>query len=380
MVEELRDVLRTASERGTHAGGEEVLRRSLDELGTAPRRRVAVAARLVAAATVVVVGVVGGTLLYGRAKLGDIDRVPLRGELLGSAAASAPMNVLVIGSDTRAGLDRTDEGRFGSADEVGSERADTIMVVHLDPDRGEAALLSLPRDLFVPIDGGRSQRINSALAGGPGSMVRTVQALLGIELDHYVQVDFAGFRRMVDALGGVTVRFDAPVRDRVSGLDVRAAGCRDLDGAAALALVRSRHLQVLEHGRWRSDPTGDLGRIARQQDFLLAALGDAATTRNPLTVARLLDAAADHVTIDDGLSSRELVELGRDIASIDAAHVRSVGLPTTPARVNGGAVLTAEPGALSSAGAALTTAARSASPAATAGVAGNSTGDRSCRR
>jgi LCP family protein required for cell wall assembly len=259
-------------------------------------------------------------------------------------------------------LSTADARRFGTTAEVGSARADTIMVLRIDPAAGQLSVLSLPRDLWLPIDGGPSQRINTALGDGPDALVRTVQDALGIQLDHYVQVDFDGFRRVVDAVGGVTVPFDTPVRDRVTGLRIDQPGCRQLDGDQALAFVRSRHLQALIDGRWLSDPRGDLGRIERQQQFLLSALAHAAEARNPLTVAELLDAAADHVSIDDGLSSGDLVALGRRVASVGAG-VRPVVLPTEPTRVNGVAVLTASESDLRAAGVAVQTQPAPATPA-----------------
>ena len=354
MVDELRDALEQASMRGDAAGAEEVLRRAEAELRPRGRRTVRVVIGLSTAAAVLVAAVVGGGLLYGKTKLDDIERVDLATQLLGSATPTEPMNVLLVGSDTRAGLSPDDAGSFGSTSDVGGARADTVMVLHLDPAAGTAVVLSLPRDLWVPIDGGPEQRINTALAEGPGALVRTVQAALGIELDHYVQVDFDGFRRIVEAMGGVPVHFPAPARDRVTGLDVRTAGCRELDGEEALALVRSRHYQEFVDGRWRNDPTGDLGRISRQQAFLVAVLGDAATTRNPLTVARLLDVAADDISIDAGLSTDDLVGLGQKLRDLAPGKLRFLDVPVRNRTIGAAAVLESSPAALHAAGEALT--------------------------
>ncbi|MCU1484758.1 MAG: cell envelope-related transcriptional attenuator [Actinomycetia bacterium] len=353
MVDELRDALEAASARGNPAGGEEVLRRAEAEVGPRGRRTIRVVIGLTTAAAVLAAALVGGGVLYGRAKLDDIDRVDLATELAGAATPSEPMNVLVVGSDSRASLAGGDEPTFGSADDVGGARADAIMVVRLDAAAGKAVVLSVPRDLWVPVDGGANQRINTALAGGPDALVRTVQDVLGIRLDHYVQFDFDGFRRVVDAVGGVQVRFTTPVRDRVSGLDVRTAGCQTLDGDEGLALVRSRHVQYQVDGEWRTDPTGDLSRIERQQVFLVAALAHAAEARNPVTLLHLLDAAADHLTIDAGLSTDDLLGLGRDLGGIGGGDMTSVRLPVRNTRIGDAAVLVADPADLLAAGALL---------------------------
>ncbi|MCU1377564.1 MAG: putative LytR family regulatory protein [Acidimicrobiales bacterium] len=354
-MDDLRSVLEAMAERGRPAGAEVVVGRAEAEVHRPRgRRALRVAIALSAAAAVLVAALVGGGLLYARTKLDDIERLDLGPVLAGSATPAEPMTVLLVGSDTRAGLSTADARRFGTTAEVGSARADTIMVLRIDPAAGRLSVLSLPRDLWLPIDGGPSQRINTALGDGPDALVRTVQDALGIQLDHYVQVDFDGFRQVVDAVGGVTVPFDTPVRDRVTGLRIDQPGCRELDGDQALAFVRSRHLQALIDGRWLTDPRGDLGRIERQQQFVLSALAHAAGARNPLTVADLLDAAADHVSIDDGLSSGDLVALGRRVASVGAG-VRPVVLPTEPTRVNGAAVLTASESDLRAAGVAVQT-------------------------
>lgn len=353
MVEQLRQSLEAAAERGTHRGAEEVLRRAEADVRARRRRPLRLAVAGVAAALVLTVAAVGGSFLYARTKLDDVERVEMQAALAGAATTAEPRTVLVVGSDSRAGLEGEDTARFGSIEDVRGARADVVLVLRIDPDAGTAAALSLPRDLLVPIDGGDPQRINTALAAGPDALARTVQLVLGIDLDHYVEVDFEGFRRIIDAVGGVSLRFDEPMRDRGSGFSVDAAGCRELDGEEALALVRSRNLQAEIDGRWRSDPTGDLGRIRRQQQLLLAMVGHATAARNPLTLNRLLDAVSDHVTVDDGLSTDDLLRLARQLGRVDAAGVRFVPIATTAMSWNGAAVLRSTPDDLTAAGAAL---------------------------
>src|SRR5688572_18449237 len=179
------------------------------------------------------------------------------------------MNVLLVGSDSRKNISKAEAKAFGSSKQVGGERSDTIIVLHVDPEAEKAAMLSIPRDLFVPIAGtNRSNKINSAFDGGPARLIATIRNALGIEIDHYVQVDFNGFRGIVNAVDGVKMYFSAPARDRYTGLNVSKAGCIELDGERALQFVRSRHYQHYESGRWRLDGSGDIGRVNRQQDFL----------------------------------------------------------------------------------------------------------------
>jgi len=142
-------------------------------------------------------------------------------------------------------------------------RSDTIMVVRLDPATERAALLSLPRDLYLPISGTRgSARINSAIQGGPARLVATITDALDIPIHHYLEVDFQGFRDLVDAVDGVPVYFPDPVRDRRSQLNIPDAGCVTLDPVQALAYARSRAFEVRRDGHWEVDGSGDLGRIS----------------------------------------------------------------------------------------------------------------------
>lgn len=350
METDLRSALERLAERGLARGADEVVAAAVAEVDGArlvplgdgrPVRRTRIVRRLVTAAASLVAAVAlvaGAALVYVEQRLDDIPTVDLHGDLAGAGGGPGePMSVLVVGSDRRPGLDGV--------------RADVLMVLRIEPSAGRAAVLSLPRDLWVPIAGtGREQRVNTALAEGPDVLVQTVQDVLGVALDHYVEVDFEGFERLVDVVGGVEVPFDAPTRDRLSGLAVDA-GCVRLDGAQALALVRSRHVQRLVGGRWVADPTGDLGRIARQQAFLVRAAAEVGGTSNPFTLHRLVDVAGDHLRVDSGLDGSDLLALGRRLRSIDPADVATLTVPAVPAGRNGAAVLTADPADLADAGA-----------------------------
>ena len=127
---------------------------------------------------------------------------------LHKSVAGRPFNLLVVGSDSREGLDDADGGRYG---DVGGQRNDTTLVVRVEPSRKRISMLSIPRDLVVPIAGGAENRINAALTGGPGELVKTIEQNFGVPIHHYVLIDFDGFRAIVDALGGIDVRFPYPV-------------------------------------------------------------------------------------------------------------------------------------------------------------------------
>ncbi|HEV7885928.1 MAG TPA: LCP family protein [Acidimicrobiales bacterium] len=283
--------------------------------------------------------------LYIRHQTDRIGRIGLSCDVLrrcGDDKAGDPMNVLLVGSDNRSDLSKAEQKRFGSAAAVGGQRSDTMLVLHIDPKAEKASILSIPRDLYVPIAGTTSQaRINSAFDKGPERLIQTIRNALGIEIDHYAEVDFAGFQKIVNVIGPVNVYFPAPARDDLSGLHQKTAGCIPLYGDSALSYVRSRHFELLENGRWKADPTGDLGRIQRQQDFVRRLMKRAISrgARNPIKLNQLIGAAADTVTLDKAFSTKDIVNVGKRFKSLEPDKVEMLTLPTTPASIGGAAVL-----------------------------------------
>lgn len=280
-------------------------------------------------------------------KLDQITYVDV--ELSAAPPPGEPRNLLIVGSDSRDSLvDADDPGVDTSAfvgdGSVGSgQRSDTIIVVRVDPQATTVDVLSIPRDLWLPIaDTGGSQRINTAYAGGPQRLVDTIEEHFDLPVHHYVEVDFIGFADLVSAIGGVPMWFDTPVRDARSGLNVPTAGCHRLDAQAALAYARSRAFQYQdEDGRWRTDGTGDLGRITRQQVFLRRAadqVGGLGIT-DALTLNRLLDVGVNNVTLSTGFGLSQLRDLAQRFASFDSDAMRTHALPTYSFRTSGGALV-----------------------------------------
>lgn len=239
--------------------------------------------------------------------------------------ADAPVNFLIVGTDSALGVDADDpvlHGRY--VDPKGRSRADAIMLVRLDPASGSGWVLSIPRDLWVEIPRGQENRINSALwIGGAPLLVETVTETFQIEVNHYVQVDFAGFQSLVDALGGVPVWFPRPARDEGARLDIPTAGCHVLNGRQALQYVRGRHYTELVRGEWRVTGGSDLHRIERQQDFVVLILNRAVKrgVRNPGIMAELLESVIDMVALDQDLTVAELLELGSAFKDFDPSEL-----------------------------------------------------------
>jgi LCP family protein required for cell wall assembly len=265
---------------------------------------------------------------YVYRKYERLPRVELSGVLDEASDSGGPENYLVVGIESAEGLDPDDPVRIGRA---GAGKSDTIMILRIDPRERGAKLLSLPRDLWVPIAGtGHSRKINAAVEiGGAPLLIRTIDGNFGIDIHHYVQVDFAAFRELVEAIDGVPIYFPYPARDRKTGLNIRPTGCVTLGPVQALAFVRSRTYEQLIDGEWEVDlGLPDIGRIGRQQAFIRKALSRASErgARNPGTLDRLIDVGLAGITVDQELTAGDLFDLGRRFRSFDPDNLETYSL------------------------------------------------------
>ena len=277
---------------------------------------------------------------YAEFRLGQIHRVSVA-SLQGKGAGGA-QTILVVGSDSRSGNRGADATHFGSAAAVAGQRSDTIILVRLDSRTRTAALMSVPRDLWVTIPGtSTKQRINTTFDRSPDLLVRAVQDTLGIPIDHFVEVDFQSFRQVVDAVGGVKVYFPTPARDTYSGLNITTPGCYGMSGDMALSFVRARHYQYALRGRWVSEPESDLARIRRQQLFIRKVLTSVKAT-GPLDlprIDRIVGGVAKNLTVDTRFSQTNMLGLARTFRGLTPDQMPSITLPTTPAVISGNDVL-----------------------------------------
>ncbi len=245
------------------------------------------------------------------------------------------VNVLAVGTDSREGLSEAELQAIGT-EEVYGERADTIILIHLSPQRPEAVMVSFPRDLKVQIPGHGTNKLNAALSyGGPDLLVETIEDYSGIHIDHYVQVNINGFLELVEVAGGVHLCLEKPLVDPYAGANL-PKGCRSLRGPDAAAYVRARH----------TPPGGDLGRIERQQRFLRAAMEkviSAGTFVNPVRMKRLIDAAANAVVTDNGFGASEMARLAWSLRSLEPEEVDMRTLPGKERRQDGVYYFIADP-------------------------------------
>ena len=312
------------------------------------QRRLRVAVGSVALAPMVVVG---GVAVFLRGQANELERIEVTG--LAPAASlppispdptpsgpvedvpplATPLNILV------AGVDRRPPG-----DEVQGSRADTIAVVRIDPDEQRVSVLSVPRNLWVTTPDGTTGRINAFT--DDGGLVEVVSSVLGIDINHYVEVDFAGFETLIDLAGGVSVPFDTALRDESTGFTA-VVGCNSLSGADALGYVRSRRMQALDPatGEWTQDPSSDLGRIARQQDLMQRVLTTVLShDYSTADKARLLTNVVEDITVDTGLDLTGLQAIFNAAALIGADNFQTYDLNSTLSEeiIEGNAVLVAD--------------------------------------
>ena len=229
-----------------------------------------------------------------------LTRVEALGNYEGRPSNTPGSNWLIVGTDSREGLSQEERDRLATGDADGA-RTDTIMLVHV-PLTGKPILVSIPRDLYVPVPGMGSHKINAAFNnGGPELLVQTVEQLSGVRIDHYAEIGFGGFDRLVDSVGGVKMCIDQSIRDPKAGLNLKK-GCQKLDGAQALGLVRTRAL-----------PNSDLDRVQNQRKFLAALVSRAtspAVFLNPFRLLPFLNGVSSSLVVDKGDHIWNLAWLG----------------------------------------------------------------------
>ncbi|MEW2165178.1 LCP family protein [Streptomyces sp. NPDC007084] len=295
------------------------------------------------AAGVVVLGGTGAGYLYFKLN-GNIKSVDIN-QALGSdrptKVDNGSENILVLGSDTRAGGNK----KLGGGADDGSARSDTAMIIHVYKGHKKAGVVSIPRDTLVDRPSCTDTQgtahaaasgvmFNSAYStGGATCAVKTVESVTGIRMDHYVEVDFTGFQKLIDDLGGVSVTTTKSIKDPDSHLNLKA-GTHTLDGKQALGLVRTRH---------GVGDGSDLGRIQLQQAFIKALVDQVkhlGVLSSPKKLYDLADTATKAVTTDSDIGSvTDLASFANGLKGISSSHMTMVTMPVQYDRANANRVL-----------------------------------------
>jgi len=280
-----------------------------------PRRKVK-KGRVFLAVLFVLLLVLVGLYFYVDSSLRRSNALP---DYEGRPADTPGTNWLLVGSDARDDLTQEQKDELSTGD-AGGKRTDTIMLLHIPDGSGKATLVSLPRDSYLDIPGNGKNKINAAFSlGGAPLLAQTVEGATGIRIDHYMEIGFGGFAGIVDAVGGVDMCIDEPMRDPLAGLDLKA-GCQELNGTQALGYVRTRAFA-----------TADLQRVQNQRKFL-AALSDRATSAgtllNPFRAFPLLFASTDAISVNEGDHLYNLTGLAFGMGS--GVNTATVPIGSTP--------------------------------------------------
>ncbi|MEO6999351.1 MAG: LCP family protein [Terracoccus sp.] len=245
-----------------------------------------------------------------------VDNIP-SGE---RPADTAGHTYLLVGSDSRQGLTAAQKKALTTGSAEG-KRTDTIMLVHVSESGGKPVMVSIPRDSYVPIPGHQSNKINAAFSfGGAKLLTETVENVTGIHIDGYVEIGLGGFASVVDSVGGVNLCVPRHMVDKKAGINLQK-GCQTLDGPNALGYVRSRY----------EDPLGDIGRAARQRQFLGALMKQAATPSTVLLPWRyksFADASAGGLTVGTDTGLMDAVRVLQAMRAVSNNQGLSLSVPT----------------------------------------------------
>ncbi|BEP14551.1 hypothetical protein acdb102_28620 [Acidothermaceae bacterium B102] len=302
------------------------------------RRRMRHAAVALTTVSTLVIGAIGGAYLYVGHQLHSLQTSalagvpgvkPLKGpgHLAAKPKAGQPFTMLILGTDSREGTG-TEYGTNADA----CHCSDTIMLARVNPQTQRVSLLSLPRDIPITSDSGTRAKLNSAFAHGPDNSVAVIEKTLNIPINHWVVLDLAGFKSIVNAVNGLKLNVPYPIRDKNAGLNITSTGCQTVTGDEALAISRARELQYFKDGKWTYDPTWENGRQRREQILLrvMAAHTVKSSLGNPLTAARVISTFTSHnrLAVDAQVSTSELIDLAADFAGFDASTMKTFSLPT----------------------------------------------------
>jgi len=251
-----------------------------------------------------------------------------------------PINILLVGNNSRCVLNGQQASQFGTCSEVGGARSDVTMLLHINPKTNQVSILSIPRDMFVHIPDFKNSapgrlayaKIDAALNNGPSDLVDTIEQDFNIPIQHYVSLNFDTFQNVVNALGGLYMYFPTPVYDLKSGLNITSPGCKYLNGTQALELVRARMLYYkTQQGTWQYDGNGDISRIVRVHEFLkVLAKSVEPKIKNPFTANAILGSVLPDLQVDSRFSLTEMAALGWKFHNLNVNSVPTLTLPSTP--------------------------------------------------
>jgi len=298
---------------------------------------------------------------YGKRKFSESPVVHIDDSVLPKVQPGNPANYLMLGSDVRPANETPEEkAAYGSTADAAGQRSDVMMILHVDPAGKTGRLVSFPRDMIVQIPGHGKNLLNAAYSlGGPSLVIKTLETNFApLQINHYLEVNFRGFKDVVNAIGHINLYFPTPVHDPYTGLNIDTKGCVSVNGDEALAYARSREYFVPDDLQnpapwqwnyttstggdgWHNDPLQDLDRIPRQQYFLrtLSQTAIHKTGSNILQINDLLSKAFKSLAHDQNLKYNELKSLAFTFRDLDPGKINMSTIPWTTDPANGNRVI-----------------------------------------
>lgn len=283
-----------------------------------PKKRRSLLGRLIGLVILLFVLTLIVVPLYAWSRIDKVDAAPTGNR----PADAAGTTYLLVGSDSREGLSAEEKRKLGTGS-VGGNRTDTIILLHV-PESGPPALISIPRDSWVPVPGRGSAKINTAFEGskgGPKLLTQTIENYTGLRIDHYVEIGFGGFASIIDSVGGVDVCVKKAMKDKDAHINLKP-GCQELDGTTALGYVRSRKVPGLGD---------DFGRAERQREVIGLTASNALSWKtfvNPVRYYKIATSGADALTVDDDMGPFDVVQFALAMRKVTSGGDGvSLGLP-----------------------------------------------------
>ncbi|GAA1530538.1 LCP family protein [Kribbella lupini] len=285
-----------------------------------PKKRRSLVGRLIGLVILLFVLTLIVVPLYAWSRIDKVDAAPAGNR----PADAAGTTYLLVGSDSREGLSTEEKKKLGTGS-VGGNRTDTIILLHV-PDSGPPALISVPRDSWVPIPGRGNGKINTAFEGskgGPKLLTQTLENYTGLRIDHYVEIGFGGFASIIDSVGGVDVCVKKAMKDKDAHINLKP-GCQELDGTTALGYVRSRKVPGLGD---------DFGRAERQREVIGLTASNALSWKtfvNPVRYYKIATSGADALTVDDDMGPFDVVSFALAMRKVTTGGDGvSLGMPVS---------------------------------------------------
>ncbi len=323
-------------------------RNSTDNLNRSKLKKLLNIRNLIILLLIFVISISGFLYWFINNKFDQINKVNNLTSLVAMPSnPSAPFNILIVGSDSRAFVKSKSQIKlYGTPPKDVKPVADTIMIARINPVTDQITILSIPRDTYVTVADNRGvDRIGDVFNYGPNLLISTIEQDFNIPINHYIQADFSGLVSFFGKLGTIKLDFRYKIKDTYTNFNVSKLGCQALSGIQVLELARSRHLYYLNNqGNWIYDTMSDWSRIRRQQ-VILEAIFESIKSQitNPFSIDQIVNGLTSNFSIDSNFNVGELIDMAYHYRNVSLNNIHFLVLPTTDFGRYGTTLFVAEP-------------------------------------